>query len=263
MSISSNTLFHFTSSVDNLISILRKDFIPRFSLENYSELLPNLPKFMKKIAIPMVCFCDIPLSLISEHISEYGSYGIGLTKKWGIKNKINPVIYAIKDTALCEYLNEIDKIFTRTLHELEEYYRKIKKPFNYNDIMLTTEIFGHVKPYEGRSSKTRKNKIFYNEREWRYIPSMSNFSNNKIDYRLYENEYNEIKRRELANKNIEHASIKLEFEPKDIKYLIVKKDNEIYNLIKLIDNIKRKFPHEDVEILKTKIISVEQLINDF
>jgi hypothetical protein len=44
-------------------------------------------------AIPMVCFCDLPLSLIKKHVEEYGGYGIGLNKTWGVKNGVAPVIY--------------------------------------------------------------------------------------------------------------------------------------------------------------------------
>ena len=44
-------------------------------------------------AAPMVCFCDLPLSLIRRHLKEYGHFGIGLDKKWGLKNGVAPVIY--------------------------------------------------------------------------------------------------------------------------------------------------------------------------
>lgn len=47
---------------------------------------------------PMVSFCDIPLSLAKDQIEKYGSYAIGMTKEWGIKNSLNPVVYIEKDS---------------------------------------------------------------------------------------------------------------------------------------------------------------------
>ena len=44
-------------------------------------------------AVPMVCFCDLPMSLIDKHLKEYGPYGIGLDKGWGLKNGVAPVTY--------------------------------------------------------------------------------------------------------------------------------------------------------------------------
>lgn len=46
------------------------------------------------VAFPMVCFCDIPLSRIDEHIGFYGKFGIGMTRKWAEQNGLNPVLYA-------------------------------------------------------------------------------------------------------------------------------------------------------------------------
>jgi Putative abortive phage resistance protein AbiGi, antitoxin len=48
---------------------------------------------MKNWLYLIVCFCDLPLSNLSEHLNFYGNYGIGLTKEWGIGKGINPVIY--------------------------------------------------------------------------------------------------------------------------------------------------------------------------
>ena len=77
--LSSNVLFHFTNKMDNIISILEKGFVPHFCPEHLS---PNEPKLFPEIVMPMVCFCDIPLALIREHLNHYGSFGIGLKKEW-------------------------------------------------------------------------------------------------------------------------------------------------------------------------------------
>lgn len=37
----------------------------------------------------MVCFCDV-----------YGHYGIGLTKEWGIRNGVSPVLYPYDQSPL-------------------------------------------------------------------------------------------------------------------------------------------------------------------
>jgi len=103
MALKSNVLTHFTNSINNLENILTNNFIPKLSLENYKIFFNN----DKKIYIPMICFCDIPLHLIHTHIGDYGSYGLGLSKKWGIKNKLNPVIYLEKDSILYKNINEI------------------------------------------------------------------------------------------------------------------------------------------------------------
>ncbi len=86
----SDNLFHFTKSIDILESILKNGFYARYCLEDIRWLNSNEDKF---IAFPMVCFCDIPLSRATEHTEFYGSYGLGLTKDWGIRNNLNPVVY--------------------------------------------------------------------------------------------------------------------------------------------------------------------------
>src|SRR5688572_23249447 len=90
--ISANTLFHFTNSIDNLLNILRNEFRPRFCLENYNLLRLRVPAEVGfEFAVPMVCFCDLPLSQTGAHLSVYGDYGIGMTKVWGQRKGITPV----------------------------------------------------------------------------------------------------------------------------------------------------------------------------
>jgi hypothetical protein len=82
--LSANSLFHFTNSFDNLLSILKEEFRPRFCLEDFSLMFVGMSTDPKQEwGVPMVCFCDLPLSQTSFHLSVYGDYGIGLTKDWG------------------------------------------------------------------------------------------------------------------------------------------------------------------------------------
>ena len=53
------------------------------------------PKVVPQMrSVPLVSFCDLPMSLIRKHLKEYGNFGIGLDKKWGLKNRVAPVIYS-------------------------------------------------------------------------------------------------------------------------------------------------------------------------
>src|SRR5215470_5176735 len=94
--ISSNVLFHFTNSIDRLKNILKIGFCPRYCLE-YSLEQDDLDAVSRKCppthATPMVCFCDLPLSLIWNHLEEYGHFGIGMEKQWGLDRGLSPVTY--------------------------------------------------------------------------------------------------------------------------------------------------------------------------
>ena len=95
--LSANSLFHFTSSFDNIISILKNEFWPNYNLE-------CLFNSQLEIGVPMVSFCDIPLSQVKNHSKYYGKYAIGMNKEWGTENSINPVFYLCEHTAPYNYL---------------------------------------------------------------------------------------------------------------------------------------------------------------
>ena len=85
--ISSNSLFHFTNSAERLVGILKHTFRPRYCLEDLRMFTTSLDEDEEgswlELAIPMVCFCDIPLSKIKHHLTFYGNYGIGFDKRMG------------------------------------------------------------------------------------------------------------------------------------------------------------------------------------
>ena len=100
MPLSSNTIIHFTKTSEALKGILQTNFKIKYCQENI-KLQEEL-----HYAAPMVSFCDIPLSQIKDHIGKYGAYGIGLTKEWAQKNKLNPVLYIQSDSFLSESIDE-------------------------------------------------------------------------------------------------------------------------------------------------------------
>jgi Putative abortive phage resistance protein AbiGi, antitoxin len=97
MKVTSDSLFHFTTSLDNLKSILSKKFKLTYCHEKYLLDYETHDSYF-----PMVSFCDIPLSLAKDQINKYGSYAIGMTKEWGIKNNLNPVVYIEKGSLLAK-----------------------------------------------------------------------------------------------------------------------------------------------------------------
>jgi len=226
------------------------DFYPRMSLEDYGYILNE--NEIGKIALPMICFCDIPLHLISSHMEEYGHFGIGLKKSWGIENGLNPVLYLKRET----YLNEVIIKINEYLVNLK---RQNKSKFEMN---LMWNLLAFIKPYEGISHKNGKNKVFYDEREWRYFPNF--FESNNIDANiplLFEKDFNTIKKDNLNNYL---KRFPLKYEPSDIKYIIVKDEEDIYLMSKIIDEIKSdKYTQKDIQILKTKIISSNYMLEDF
>jgi hypothetical protein len=65
-----------------IAGFLKNDFRPHYCLEDFNVIFPGEPEDNLSLAIPMVSFCDIPLSQSQQHLDTYGGYGIGLTKEW-------------------------------------------------------------------------------------------------------------------------------------------------------------------------------------
>lgn len=245
--ISSSSLFHFTRNPEYLIQILQNEFRPRY----YPETIKITSRKTIFRAIPMVCFCDIPLSQVKEHIKTYGEYGIGLSKDWALKKKLSPVLYLANDSIIAESL--LDILNTFQAPESNSTHLNIAKK-------AYVKIIRHIKNYKGdftRDEKIFKDVIFYNEREWRYTPE----PNSKLKFWLDKIEFeNKLM---LSIENEKASNYKLTFEPDDIKYIIVKNDDEIKNMVNALKDIKSKFEPSIVEKLTTRIITSEQIKNDF
>ena len=152
----SHTLFHFTKNIEFLKDILVNGFWPRYCLEDsgwYGGEGFN-------VAYPMVCFCDIPLSRVGDHVGFYGDYGIGVTREWAQTNELSPVLYISQNTPVHSSLSSL-LIGNRTG---TGYYHNSNSDVN--------RLMANVKPLQGtmRLGDGIVVKEFYQESEWRAVP---------------------------------------------------------------------------------------------
>ncbi|MCZ7403076.1 MAG: abortive infection system antitoxin AbiGi family protein [Candidatus Methanoperedens sp.] len=270
LTISSKTLFHFTDKIENVINILETEFRPHFCLEDLNIIIPDLssrPEF--ELAIPMICFCDIPLSQARVHMKTYGEYGIGLSKEWGKQNKISPVLYVHENSAITfGFRKMLEKVLDLFLSDNVHFDIKPTNIItNIKDIANVFDelewIMSFIKPYEGklwRNGKYTSNNIrFYDEREWRFVPKLPE---DFLPRRLTKAEYSDQKQEDSANQKLKEITA-LKFEPSDIKYIIVSNESEIIPIIDEIKRIKSKYNQDQIKLLCSRVISSEQILEDF
>lgn len=248
---SSNTLFHFTKDnpkhpgIKNIISILKTGFEPRRCKEDYNFIFSEpQPKENLIRYIPMVCFCDIPLSRAKIHMENYSNYGIGLKKKWGIENRISPVLY-IPPIQKKTPLDDFHKSFFGRIAQILKMNKELDKYDNKN----LFGILNMVKPCKGKLRKNGKDICFYDEREWRFLPDVP-FND------LYKNRRKYYKKENFKNEP------NLEFKSSDIKYIIVSQKDEISRIRNEIKQIDKYSPDEK-ESLCCKLISAKAIEEDF
>lgn len=245
--LSSNTLFHFTKTRHALLSILEHDFWPNFCLETAPFEDENGPL---QNGTPMVCFCDIPLASATEHMGHYGNYALGLTKQWGIDNGITPVLYTHAASPMSLGLRRL----------MDQGLQIGRGPINR---LLWAEVYrlmAFTKPYAERRIEDgqERERRFYDEREWRWVPQdlpdeiasidASQFIDGKPDPQV---------------SAMLHARSRLHFGPDDIRYIVVASDDEILPTVAEILRIKERFSRETRTLLTTRVISAEQIREDF
>lgn len=261
--LSADALFHFTPTRENLLGILKDDFLPRYSVEDWDVLSGSGSALDPEVAIPMVCFCDIPLSQLANHISVYGRYALGMTKEWAIANGISPVLYTHGDASTSWALKKARNSY----HGLD------MSEIDPNAFYPLVDFLCYCKPYEGplrRDDETVENVRFYDEREWRYFPSEAmreerNAGNPDLKILLYQSQYRpkgKIRRSVLEAANDDVARFSLSFTPDDIKYVIIDNEQERLDMARELAGIKGKYPWESVQVLMTKIMLTEQILAD-
>lgn len=246
MAISTNSVIHYTESLDNIKGILKEGFKVKYC----SEALFTKGNVTFSGAYAMVSFCDIPLSETKKHVESYGYYGIGLSKNWAKTKGLNPVLYIDNESNIGKRLLDQAQRIVDAKAKLDTIWKE-----DFVDLMCYT------KNYSGkliRGGNTIENYKFYDEREWRFVPAKEQLNGEKVGMGV--KTYLEDK--DGHNQKLQH--IRLEFEPKDISYIIVKKEEEIIDVIKhLRELFADKCTAIQLETLLTRITAIEHIINDF
>ncbi|WP_297958637.1 abortive infection system antitoxin AbiGi family protein [uncultured Neisseria sp.] len=275
--IKSNSLFHFTPKEEYLLDILENGFWPRYCSEDIEWLIPKdfknelekqeednfwetltkeLIKYnISSIAYPMSCFCDIPLSKITAHTDFYGGFGLGMTKEWGIRKRLNPIFY-LSDNSIIPNLIQSFLLKTAPI----DFWKSIQsEKTNQNTII---QLMKFLKPLRGKMKVNGKEvtKNFDEECEWRYAPASDEnnlFPNFLPNFLANNNE-------ELQDSNIVTKKVaSLNFEPSDIKYIFVPEDSNIPTIINKINTIFTNHPEHERLLLLSKVISLDTIRKDF
>jgi hypothetical protein len=299
--INASSLCHFTGRFDVLQKIIRNGIRFSFAFEKLSPTIianfeyPSNPQFVSHIyenagvAIPMVSFCDIPITRVTEHISKYGQYMIGLNKKiiLDLYNEIiNPVFYIYSDNLhqviddisnvyaeatnlqMQEAINKGKRINVFTQEDVEEIVKEVIEKFPYTKRKISSQfIVGLSKPCYSKDGAV----CYYDEREWRafWLDRMSVETNWKwgITYENY------VSNKSYWNKELESDEANYITIPEGIlrygiTHIVVKNDNQIPRMIDFIMNSQTLFGQTNVSkserlILVSKITSFERVALDY
>lgn len=212
---SANTLFHFEKKSEYLFSIIEKmAIVPRYCVEDIDYLDIGI----EEIAYPMLCFCDINLHKIQEHMNFYDQYGIAFSKQWGISRGIQPIQYVNPNSIL---RHDFTEAFQASMDAPEESAAQ-----NY----LQSHMY-YLKPIQGTMQRDGKSvlKNFTDECEWRFIPNVSK-----------ENLPQAITQAEIFSRSRLNETIAicencwLKFNAEDIKYIILQTHDEFEKVVAMI-----------------------------
>lgn len=314
--ISPSSLFHFTSSFEVLLKIITNGFRYSYAFERFSSDLLNdriydgIYNIDSRtslddcgIAIPMVSFCDIPITRTLPHAERYGKYFIGLNK--GLLSTMlnpifNPVIYGSSSNLFdaITFFAKIRKnsnirlhnLYKSKIEDLEEIASRIDfSSVTKDDIIneMPTEILNEIntgidgrfysdfllalyKPVQGKDVYGNECN-FYDEREWRAFV-MHNISDNMpwvfgctpAEFLKDKETWNEVlSKKEEAFIKLTHNSLSF------ISHIGVEKESEIETVADYIMNeSKTIFGGEEVSTqtrlkLVSKITSFERIEKNY
>lgn len=303
--ISSYTLFHITKKFPVLKKIIKNGLRYSYSLETtdtetaiiqetgyisgfsdrklQENRLNGNPQ--TSVAIPMICFCDIPLLRIEKHCSIYGKFAIGLNKEIiseVYNNQINPIWYLesknvhdfVKQYILINYSKKkyIYDIMgnAKTVGDMlknKNIKNKYLKEFrdNVDTKILANYILGFTK------DRKINNVSYYDEREWRAIlPDDEDIAEWKWDI---DKKYFDLHKKEWnysldKNKEYGHIILTSELLNDAITHIIVDTDKRIPDVINYIMKTKTIFGVSDISLeqrllLISKITSFERINKDY
>lgn len=285
---SANSLFHFVSSAEYVISSLkRRALCPRCCTEDVRYLnIRNGEKQFDEVAVLQKCFCDITLQNVlkefpvvstennehltkeqkdlipgkSTHLELYGRFALGFSKSWGEKNNLQPIQYIVEGSG-----------------RADEFSRAIEAAIKENDLSdsIADSIINRIcftKPVRGRMKRRTAAsgifefeifKNFHDEHEWRYVPLNQQGIDNLIAKTALLDMAGLLNEMSDTIENERFQNIWLHFHYDDIRYIIVP-DNEgrleIINAIQALND--DLFDNEKAALQKSILISKILVINE-
>ena len=265
---SSSSLFHFTRKWSIFKKILSKGLMYFESIE-YCPNDDALSKVVYKnngiFIIPMICFCDIPISRTLKHRSTYGNYAIGFNKE-SLRNKlidnISPVHY-ISNPEYALYLatikQDVESLLLRKNNSFcytQEFVSKIDMAYDFIFYLLS-----YFKPYE-----------YYDEREWRaLLPKNSKWARGFVswDKNKYDiNEYSKAYKKFTKPTNV-YISFSSEELANVISYIILPTENDVGKVVEFILSERNSIfgcanvPKETRVMIVSRITSFERIEKDY
>ena len=295
--INSSSLFHFTPKIDYLKKIVQDGVRFSFCLEEMDpEIIINeisipcgdydvFKTAVAKnngVAIPMACFCDIPLLRTNDHKKKYGHYAIGLDKEllsYLYSSIMNPVIYVHSENvkALLKTLSfkkkqvYVDLFKKENIKQLHEEFQKGNMSQFEPGLDFKFEInnlIGLSKPCS--LNNNNKTTYYYDEREWRALwPDNMSEATDWI-WNISHHNFLEIKdniNQTLANTEKGHLDLPAWAVNKAITHIIVSRDKQIDGMIKHIMESKTIFgatvDEKEKLSLISKVTSFERINKDY
>lgn len=274
MNLTSRYITHFTKSADSLKGILSIGFKIKYCRERIM-----FRSVEKKLRVPVVSFCDIPILQAEDNIIKYGNYAVGLREQWAIEQGLTPVIYLQQHSYLAEsLLRTIDLVVSNEakseIAKIKKYTDKglsvidaIKEVLKLGDsgadeddaLMDALDVLRYTKNYVGelvRASGERVDEYYFaDEREWRYAFRTAKFHQFLYIEGTVANEGFEKMMQELIEGE------RLMFSADDVSYLLIKEEDDRSEIERHIEGLESRFSQKDMEALKAKIYTLDQISN--
>jgi len=244
-------LFHFTTR-KGLFGILKNNFFLSYARERIEG-----QNHSAEFGIPMVSFCDLRLSELKDHMDKYGPYGIGLSKEWANRQDLNPVFYANKRSNFTrDFMAAVQAVY-RTLESINDIDELKHAQSGYMGVL---NAYRFMKNYEGTLTRSNGEVVqdyrFADEREWRYVPTQAEFEPGFVPPGLMATPSQKSQLNEAAR------SHRHEFDPDDIRYLIVKTEKERLDLLDHVELVKSRFNLDKRRRLASRVLTAEQIQSD-
>lgn len=227
MGLSSNILWHQTNK-KGFYDILKSKKL------RYSYCQERIiPEFrFKPIAFPMICVSDYPLSEIGNNKWAYGNYCIGFKQSWGIKEGFSPITYCSLGSRGLLQLNLL--LDDAIKNDIRSRFGVVMYLFAYMKFVQAPLVTKH---------KRFKNYRFYDEREWRVVPYITETDNAEIWPFFNEEDYKQYKKEHDGSSLLE---IGIDFEYEDINYIIVGEEGDIKETRELVGEKTHIFTKDEI-----------------